>query len=227
MGARNIAGGEEAEPSRQAGGDLRPVRRLSKGTQDIRLMDCGGQRDGTNLGELRAQVADGRAPELGPAIRGSAFGTLNPVGVIAEQFAIVTRQADAEIPKHRTTVLLRHAGVILPRARIGGQQRIEFGSKTLKRIGREFLQPLIAQDRAEPRRQAPGAEQVGVHLHAQAAVADQAMREPVARPFTVDHDDILMERLAVRTCQHLGEALGQCRHVEALIKVQSGHRGSL
>ena len=189
-------------------------------------MDRRAQRKSLSLRELRAQIAERGAPELGPTIRGAGFGPGDPVGVVAQQFAIVTGQTDAKIPEDRTAVLQRIADVVLPRTRIGGQQSIELRSQPLQGVRREFLQALVAQDRAEPRRQAPGAEQVGIHLHAEAAFTDKAMRKPVARAFAIDDDDVLVERFAVRTGQDFGEALGQRRHVEALIKVQSGHRGS-
>ena len=135
-------------------------------------------------------------------------------------------QTDAKIPEDRAAVLGRIPDIVLPRTGISGQEREEFGSKALEGVRREFLQTLVAQDGAEPRSQAPGAEQVGVHLHDQTTLPDQPVREPVARAFAVDDDDVLMERLAVGTGEHGGEPMGQRRHVETLIKVQAGHRGN-
>ena len=135
-------------------------------------------------------------------------------------------QTDAKIPEDRAAVLGRITDIILPRTGISGQEREEFGREPLERVRREFLQTLVAQDGAEPRSQAPGAEQVGIHLHAQTTLPDQAVREPVARAFAVDDDDVLVERLAVRTGEHGGEPVGQRRHVETLIKVQARHRGN-
>ena len=174
--AWNISSGKEAETPRQTSGDLRAVFRLTKGELHVGLMDRSIERQRAGLGELRAQVADGGTPELRPTVGGAGFSPGDPVGIITEKLAIMPGQADAQIPENGTAVSGGLADVILPRPRVSGQEREELGRQALKRVRREFLQPLIAQDGAEPWRQAPGAQEIGVHLHAQAAVADQAVR---------------------------------------------------
>ena len=70
-----------------------------------------------------------------------------------------------------------------------------------------------AKQRSQPRAEAPGVHQLGVHLDTHAPFDDQTMGQPVAQGLAVDDDDVLQERIAGVTlpgpCAARGQVTGQ------------------